>query len=89
MTFQELAIRLNYNGPSGAKAYKAADAKLKRDLYSRGLRPVARRTEGHPRRQGGGGAGDGAEHNAAEDPIGAKRADGAVYLRGRFADPCS
>ena len=33
MTFQELAIRLNYNGPSGAeKAYKAALRKLKRDL---------------------------------------------------------
>ena len=34
MTFQELAIRLNYNGSSGAeKAYKAALRKLKRDLY--------------------------------------------------------
>lgn len=34
MTFQELAIRLNYNGPGGAeKAYKAALRKLKRDLY--------------------------------------------------------
>ena len=35
MTFQELAIYLNYNGPSGAeKAYKAAALrKLKRDLY--------------------------------------------------------
>ena len=34
MTFQEIAIRLNYNGPSGAeKAYKAALRKLKRDLY--------------------------------------------------------
>ena len=34
MTFQALAIRLNYNGPSGAeKAYKAALRKLKRDLY--------------------------------------------------------
>ena len=34
MTFQELAIRLNYNGPSGAeKAYKAALQKLKKDLY--------------------------------------------------------
>jgi len=33
MTFQELAVRLNYNGPSGAeKAYKAALRKLKRDL---------------------------------------------------------
>ena len=34
MTFQELAIYLNYNGPSGAeKAYKAALRKLRRDLY--------------------------------------------------------
>lgn len=34
MTFQELAIRLNYNGPSGAeKAYKSALRKLKRDLH--------------------------------------------------------
>ncbi len=33
--FQELAIRLNYNGPSGAeKAYKAALRKLKKELYS-------------------------------------------------------
>lgn len=35
MTFQELAIRLNYNGPSGAeKAYKSALRKLKKELYS-------------------------------------------------------
>lgn len=35
MTFQELAIRLNYNGHSGAeKAYKSALRKLKKDLYS-------------------------------------------------------
>ena len=35
MTFQELAIRLNYNGPSGAeKAYKAALRKLKKYLYT-------------------------------------------------------
>lgn len=35
MTFQELAIRLNYNGPSGAeKAYKGALRKLKKNLYS-------------------------------------------------------
>ena len=35
MTFQELAIRLNYNGPSGAeKAYKAALRKLKKNLYA-------------------------------------------------------
>lgn len=35
MTFQELAIRLNYNGSSGAeKAYKSALRKLKKELYS-------------------------------------------------------
>lgn len=35
MTFQELAIWLNYNGPSGAeKAYKSALRKLKKELYS-------------------------------------------------------
>lgn len=34
MTFQELAIYLNYNGPGGAeKAYKTALRKLKKDLY--------------------------------------------------------
>ena len=33
MTFQELAVRLNYNGPSGAeKAYKSAIRKLKQQL---------------------------------------------------------
>ena len=33
MTFQELAIRLNYNGPSGAeKAYKAASRKRRKQL---------------------------------------------------------
>ena len=33
MTFQELAIRLNYNGPSGAeKAYKSAVRKLRKQL---------------------------------------------------------
>lgn len=35
ITFKELAIQLNYNGPSGAeKAYKAAIRKLKKDLHS-------------------------------------------------------
>ena len=34
MTFQELAIRLNYNDANGAeKAYKAALRKLKKELY--------------------------------------------------------
>ena len=34
MTFQELAIRLNHNGPSGAeKAYKSAIRKLKQNLH--------------------------------------------------------
>ena len=33
MTFQELAVRLNYNGPSGAeKAYKSAIRKLRKQL---------------------------------------------------------
>ena len=46
MTFQELAIRLNYNGPSGAeKAYKTALWKLKRDLH---VGPMA---GGSPRRR--------------------------------------
>ena len=46
MTFQELAIYLNYNGPSGAeKAYKAALRKLKKDLYGGGLWPVALRSK--------------------------------------------
>ena len=35
MTFQDLAIRLNYNGPSGAeKAYKSALCKLREKLHS-------------------------------------------------------
>ena len=35
MTFQELAIRLNYNSPSGVeKAYKTALQKLRKNLYS-------------------------------------------------------
>ena len=35
MTFQELAVRLNYNGPSGAeRAYKGALRKLKKELHS-------------------------------------------------------
>ena len=35
MTFQAVAIRLNYNGPSGAeKAYKGAIRKLQKTLYS-------------------------------------------------------
>lgn len=35
MTFQKLAVQLNYNGPSGAEnAYKAAIRKLKKELHS-------------------------------------------------------
>lgn len=34
MTFQELSVQLNYNGPSGAeKAYKRAIRKLKQNLH--------------------------------------------------------
>ena len=49
MSFQELAIRLNYNGPSGTeKAYKGALRKLRENLYSQRLRAVALHSEGHP-----------------------------------------
>ena len=35
MTFQKLAVQLNYNGPSGAeKAYKAAIRKLKKEIHA-------------------------------------------------------
>ena len=68
MTFQELAIRLNYNGPSGAeKAYKTALRKLKKGLVRWGLRPVALRAEGHPRRQSGSRDGRGVLHDTAEN----------------------
>ena len=69
MTFQELAIHLHYNGPSGAeKAYKAALRKLKEGLVWRGLRSVALRSEGHPRRQSGGGAGRGVSLHLNDRP---------------------
>lgn len=46
MTFQELAIRLNYNGPSSAeKAYKSAIRKLKKQLTA------ARMASGSPSRK--------------------------------------
>ena len=71
LTFQELAIRLNYNGPSGAeKAYKAALRKLKRDLYGGAYGRVALRSKGHPRRQSGGRAGRGASRNTADHGAG-------------------
>ena len=81
MTFQELAIYLNYNGPSGAeKAYKSALRKLKKGLVRRGLRPVALRSKGHPHRQSGGGADRGAAHNAAENMVGGRGAGSSLYL---------
>lgn len=74
MTFQELAIRLNYNGPSGAeKAYKAALRKLKKDLYGGAYgrwlsaQKVIRAAKAEAE------AGRGAEHNAAEDVVGGDR----------------
>ena len=49
MTFQELAIRLNYNGPSGAeKAYKSAIRKLTQNLHGGAVRSVAGCPAGHP-----------------------------------------
>ena len=90
MTFQELAIRLNYNGPSGAeKAYKAALRKLKKDLYggaySRWLsaQNAIRAAKAKAEQDAGHGT------TPQRTWLGRKRADGAVYLRGRFADPCS
>ena len=60
MTFQELAIRLNYNGPSGAgEGVQGRAAETEKGLVWRGLRPVALRSEGRPHRQSGGGAGRG------------------------------
>ena len=46
MTFQELAIRLNYNGPSGAeKAYKSCHPETEKAVERRRLRPVAHHPE--------------------------------------------
>lgn len=71
MTFQELAIRLNYNGPSGAeKAYKAALRKLKKRFVRRSLWSVALRTESYPCSQSRGGARCGVLHNTAENMVG-------------------
>ena len=71
MTFQELAIYLNYNGPSGAeKAYKAALRKLKKDLYGGAYGQWLSAQKSHPRRQSGGGAGRGASRNTAENMVG-------------------
>ena len=90
MTFQELAIRLNYNGPSGAeKAYKTALRKLKKDLYGGAYgrwlsaQKAIRAAKAEAEQDAG--------HHATPQRtwLGRKRADGAVYLRGRFADPCS
>ena len=58
MTFQELAIYLNYNGPSG-EGVQGRAAEAEKGLVRRGW-PVALRSEGHPHRQSGGGAGRGA-----------------------------
>ena len=87
LTFQELAIRLNYNGPSG-EGVQGRTAETEKGLVWRGLQPVALRTKDHPRRQSGSGAGDGAAHNAAENMAGGEGADESVCLRGRSTDPC-
>ena len=88
MTFQELAIYLNYNGPSGAeKAYKAALRKLEKDLcggaYGRWLsaQKAIRAAKAEAE------AGRGALHNAAEDVVGGEGDGESVCLRGRSACP--
>ena len=70
MTFQELAIYLNYNGPSGVEKAQGCAAEVEKGLVRWGLWPVALRSEGHPRRQSGGGAGGGASRNTAENMVG-------------------
>ena len=51
MTFQELAIYLNYNGPQrSGESVQGRAAEAEKGLVRRGLRPVALRSEGHPRR---------------------------------------
>ena len=49
---------------------QGSDEETETGLVRWGLWPVALRSEGHPRRQSGGGAGDGAAHNAAENMAG-------------------
>ncbi len=71
MTFQELAIYLNYKRPQrSGEGIQGRAAEVEKGLVRWGLWPVALRSEGHPRRQSGGGAGDGAAHNAAENMAG-------------------
>ena len=67
MTFQELAIYLNYNGPSG-EGVQGRAAEIEKGLVRRRLRPVALRAEGHPRRQSGGGAGRGVSLHLNDRP---------------------
>ena len=55
-------------------------AETEEGLVWRGLRSVALRTEGHPRRQSGGGAGYGAWYNAAESMVGETGAGRSVCL---------
>ncbi len=60
MTFQELAIYLNYNGPQrSGEGVQGRAAETEKGLVQRRLRPVALRSKGHPRSQSGGGAGRG------------------------------
>ncbi len=49
-------------------------SETEKGLVRRRLRPVAIRSEGHPRRQSGGGAGGGAGGNAAENMVGGEGA---------------
>ena len=81
MTFQELAIYLNYNGPSGAeKAYKAALRKLKKDLYggAYGRWLSAQKAIRAAKAEAEQDAGQ--RHNAAENMVGGAGAGKSVYL---------
>ena len=67
LTFQELAIRLNWPQRSG-EGVQGRAAEAEKGLVWRGLRPVALRTESHPRRQNGGGAGRGVSLHLNDRP---------------------
>ena len=89
LTFQELAIRLNYNGPSGAeKAYKAALRKLKKDLYSGAYgrwlsaQKAIRTAKAEAEQDAGHGA------TPQRTWWGGEGAGESVCLRGRSTDPC-
>ena len=79
MTFQELAIRLNYNGPSG-EGVQGRTAETEKGLVWRGLRSVALHAESDPCGQNGIRSKFRAVHNAAENVVGGAGAGRAISV---------